>query len=328
MRIAIVGAGAIGGWLGVRLASSGHDVSILARGKTLEAIRRDGLRLDENGETRVARLFASDKADELGKQDLVAIAVKAPALAGAAESAAQMLGPDTAILPAMNGVSWWFTEGLKGPLANATLRTIDPNGRIAALLPPPRVVGCVVHASCSTDGAARIVHKNGNRFIIGEPDGSLSPRAAKVRDALQSAGFDVAVSSRIHRDVWYKLWGNMTMNPISALTGALTDQILDDELVSAFILSVMAEAAEIGRHRHIGCPIAESGADRMKLTRRLGAIKTSMLQDAEAGRPLEIDALLAAPREIAEKLGVATPSMDSLYGLVRLFETARGRRFR
>jgi 2-dehydropantoate 2-reductase len=221
----------------------------------------------------------------------------------------------------MNGVPWWFAEGLGGPLAGQPLHAVDPDGEIGRHIPPSRVIGCVVHASCATSEPGHIVHRGGNGLIIGEPNGADTARLKAVTEALQAAKFDVTVSKRIQQDIWYKLWGNMTMNPISALTGALADKILDDELVSAFILEVMAEASEIGRR--IGCPILENGKDRMKVTRRLGAFKTSMLQDAEAGRPLELDVLLAAPREIAARVGVKTPYLDALHGLARLFAKNR-----
>lgn len=321
MRIAIVGAGAIGGWLGARLAQSGQTVGVLARGATRDAIAVQGLRLTAGGETKSATVPVSDDPAALGSQDLVIVAVKGPALAGVAPLVARLLGPQTVVLPAMNGVPWWFTTGLGGPLAAQPLHTIDPDGTIARHIPADRAIGCVVHASCSGPAPGQIVHNNGNRLIIGEPDGAASRRLTTVAEVLRAASFDVEVSTRIQQDVWYKLWGNMTMNPISALTGAMTDRILDDGLVRAFALAVMAEAAEIGRR--IGCPIAESGEDRMAVTRKLGAIKTSMLQDVEAGRPLEIDALLAAPREIAARVGVATPHMDALHGLTRLFAATR-----
>lgn len=321
MRIAIVGAGAIGGWLGVRLARTGHDVSVLARGKTLAAIERDGLVLTSGGETFAARVKTSDSMDELGPQDLVVVAVKGPALGAVAPAVAALLGPDTVVLPAMNGVPWWFTTGLAGPIADAPLPSIDPGGAIAKAIPSERVIGCVVHASSSVSAPGHIAHKMGNGLIVGEPSGAMTERLARVGGALRDAGFDVTQSARIQQDIWYKLWGNMTMNPISALTGATADRILDDALVARFTLAVMAEASEIGRR--IGCPISESGEDRMKVTRKLGAFKTSMLQDAEAGRPLEIDVLLAAPREIAAKVGVETPYMDALHGLIRLMEATR-----
>ena len=322
MRIAIVGAGAIGTWLGVRLGLAGHEISVLARGHTLEAIRRDGLRLTDSGKTWHCKAAASDDASALRPQDLVIIAVKGPALPDVASSVAQLFHEKTAVLPAMNGVVWWFTEGLKGPLAGARLSSADPDGRIACAIPPARVIGCVVHASASLAAPAHAVRVGGNRLIIGEPLGGECERLVRVGDALLAAGIEVETTPRIHEAVWYKLWGNMTMNPISAITGARTDGILDDPLVNAFVLSVMAEAKEIGQR--IGCPIAESGEDRTKVTRRLGGIKTSMLQDVEAHRQLEIDALLACPREIAAHVGVKTPNMDALHGLVRLFAKSRG----
>lgn len=321
MRIAIVGAGAIGGWLGVSLAGAGYEVSMLARGATLAVLRADGLRLSVKDNTRVAKLRASDNAAELGTQDLVIIAVKGPALAAVAPAVAQMLGPDTIVLPAMNGVPWWFSEGLTGALAGMALRSVDPGGLIARTIPASQVIGCVVHVSCSLAVPGHIIHTGGNRLIIGEPRGGPSARLAALHSALEQGGLEITASSHIQTDIWYKLWGNMTMNPISALTGALADRILDDVLVRAFMLSVMAEARETGRR--IGCPIAETGEDRIKVTRKLGAFKTSMLQDVEAGRPLEIDALLAAPREIAQRAGVETPFMDVLHGLVRLFAATR-----
>jgi 2-dehydropantoate 2-reductase len=321
MRIAIVGAGAIGGWLGARLALSGHTVSVFARGKTLDAIREDGLQLTIAGETKAAKVAVAGNPAELGPQDLVIVAVKAPALASVAPAIAQMLGPYTSVLPAMNGVPWWFTTGLGGPLAGQPLSSVDPDGTIAKHIPASRMIGCVVHASCFAAEPGHIVHKNGNGLIVGEPNGARSTRLNTVAEALRAAQFDVTVSGRIQQDIWYKLWGNMTMNPISALTGATSDRILDDELVSAFILAIMEEAKEVGSR--IGCAISESGEDRMKVTRKLGAFKTSMLQDVEAGRALEVDVLLAAPREIAVKAGVRTPYMDALYGLTRLFAATR-----
>jgi 2-dehydropantoate 2-reductase len=321
MRIAIVGAGAIGSWLGVRLAEAGQRVSIVARGETLAALQQNGLRLTADDEIRNVEVVASGDASELGEQDLVVVAVKSHSLRDAAPAIAAMCGAETCVLPAMNGVPWWFTHGLEGVLAGAGLRSVDPDGSIARLVPPSRVIGCVVHASCSLATRGHAVHTNGNRLIIGEPEDEDTARLEKVHDVLKAAQFDVTVSERIHKDVWYKLWGNMTMNPISVLTGALTDQILREDLVKSFAHAVMEEAAEIGRR--IGCPIAESSDDRIKVTEKLGGIKTSMLQDAQAGRPLEIDALLAAPREIAARVGVATPNMDALHGLINLYAAVR-----
>lgn len=323
MRIAIVGIGAIGSWLAVHLAEAGHQVCALARGEALAAIRRDGLRLDSGGKSRIARIVASNNAADLGAQELIVIAVKSYALSAAAQAVAQMSTSHTAVMPAMNGVQWWFPEGLGGPFEKFQLRSVDPDGTIAATIRAAQVIGCVIHASCSLAGPAHAVHAGGNTLIIGDPHGIMSDRLTRVREAFEGTGIEIAVSKRIQQDIWYKLWGNMTMNPISALTGALADRILDDELVRKFMLAIMAEASEIGRR--INCPIAESGDDRIAVARRLGPFKTSMLQDAEQGRPLEIDALLAAPREIAGKVGVDTPFLDALHGLVRLFAATRSR---
>jgi 2-dehydropantoate 2-reductase len=222
----------------------------------------------------------------------------------------------------MNGIPWWFFHGMPGELSGTCLRSVDPAETIAAAIPPSRVLGCVVHVACTTSAPGCSVHSTGNSLIFGDPSSETSPRLAAAVAAFRSAGFDITVSSRIQKDIWYKLWGNMTMNPISALTGATTDRMLDEPLIKSFILRVMAEAAEIGAR--IGCPVDQSGEERTRVTRKLGGFKTSMLQDAEAGRALEIDALLSAPREIGRIAGVETPNLDALHGLVRLYASVRG----
>ena len=322
MRVAIVGAGAIGGWIGVRLARAGHAVSVLARGETLRALRQGPWRLESGGEALSAGVEASDDAAALGVQDVVIIALKGPALPHVAPALVPLIGPDTLIVPAMNGVPWWFLLGGGGELGPLPLASVDPDGAIAAALPFDQVVGCVVHASAATSAPGKVVHKAGNRIILGEPAGGASPRLERVAGLFEGTGFEAERSADIRYDIWYKLWGNMTMNPISAFTGATCDRLLDDDLVSAFVLRVMEEARAIGSR--IGCAIAERGEDRNAVTRKLGAFKTSMLQDADAGRPIEIDQLLSAPREIARALGLATPDLDALTGLARLFGRSRG----
>jgi 2-dehydropantoate 2-reductase len=227
-------------------------------------------------------------------------------------------------MPAMNGVPWWFLQTLPAATApaNRQLASVDPDGRIAAALPLDRVLGCVVHLACASPEPGLVRHSFGDRLIVGEPAGGASARTEAVCAALTAAGFTAEPSTDIRQDIWYKLWGNMTMNPVSALTSAPTDRILDDPLVHAFILRTMQEGALIGAQ--IGCPIAQSGEARMALTRELGSFKTSMLQDALAGRALELDALVAAVREIGERLSLATPNIDALLGLTRLMARERG----
>ncbi len=322
MRIAIVGAGAIGGFLGARLGAQGHALHAVARGATLRALQVHGLRLRERGHDHIVPVTASDDATSLGVQDLVIIAVKGPALVGAASSVPPLLGPDTVVLTAMNGVPWWFFDGLPGPLAGTALASLDPDGKIAEAIPVQHVVGAVVHAACTAPEPGVAQHVMGNGLIVGEARGGDSARVATLTAALNDAGFECRASTRIQQDIWYKLWGNMTMNPLSAITGATADRILDDELVRGFCLAAMAEAAAIGAA--IGCPIGQSGDERIEVTRRLGAFRTSMLQDVDAGRPLEIDALLTSVREIAQHCAIATPALDALLGVTRLFARTRG----
>ncbi len=332
MKIAVVGLGAVGGLVAARLALAGHEVSALARGATLAAVRSGGLRLEMAGEQQRVEIRASDDARTLGAQDLVVIALKGQALAEAGASIQPLLGASTIVLPAMNGVPWWFLQtltpgaaadgGLDAAALAAPLASIDPDGRIAAALPLARVLGCVVHLTCSSPEPGLVRHGFGDRLIVGEPAGGASDRTARVCAALAGAGFTAEASTDIRHDVWYKLWGNMTMNPVSALTGATADRILDDPLVFAYMVRTMGEAAQIGAR--IGCPIAQSGEERMGLARHLGAFKTSMLQDAEAGRGLELDALVSAVREIGERVAVPTPYIDALLGLTRLMARQRG----
>jgi 2-dehydropantoate 2-reductase len=225
------------------------------------------------------------------------------------------------VLPAMNGVPWWFGAGIEA-LGKRPLESVDPGGVIAAALPFAQVVGCVVHAAVSTAAPGIAVHRMGHGLILGEPPGGESARVRELAVLFSGAGFEARTSANIRYDIWYKLWGNMTMNPVSALTGATLDRALDDELVRNFCSSAMREAAMVGAR--IGCDVRESPEDRHAVTRKLGAAKTSMLQDAEALRPLELDALVGAVRELGQRVGVETPNIDSLFGLARLFGRVRG----
>ena len=326
MKVCIVGLGAIGGlvaaWMGTRLPAGTVTLSALARGATLAAVRHHGLVLDADGGEQTVLLHASDDAAALGVQDLVVLAVKGPALAAVAPAVVQLMGPNTQLLTAMNGVPWWFFEGLPGRCQGLQLGSVDPGGRVQALLPAAQVLGGVVHLSAVSPAPGRVRHVNGNALIMGRAVGPADEPLQQVATLLGRAGLAVTVSDRIQRDVWFKLWGNMTMNPVSALTGAPCDRILDDPLVRTFCSAVMVEAQAIGAA--FGIPIDQDPEARHAVTRKLGSFKTSMLQDLLAGRPLELDALVGAVREVGAHLGLATPNIDALLGLTRLMAAERG----
>ena len=322
MKVCIYGAGAIGGFLGARLGAQGHALCAVARGATLAALETHGMRLRIADREIQVPVAVSDDPAALGPQDLVVVAVKGPGLPGVAARIAPLLGRQTRVLVAMNGVPWWFFSGMPGPCAGLELTSLDPDGAIAAAIPVEHVIGCVVHASCKVPEPGVVAHVMGHGLIIGEPAGGVSPRVANLASELDAAGFECQASERIQQDIWYKLWGNMTMNPISAFTGATVDRILDDDLARGYCLAMMKEAAAVGNA--IGCPITQSGEDRIDVARKLGAFKTSMLQDVEAGKPLEIDVLLTVVREIAGHVGIATPNLDALLGVTRVFARTRG----
>jgi 2-dehydropantoate 2-reductase len=305
MNICVVGAGAIGGWVAAKLALAGETVMALTSRGALDIIG-----ITEGGKTKVAELSQFD-----GPADVLVIAVKATALAAAAQAAKERVGPDTIIVPMLNGVPWWFVEGTQ-------LKSVDPDGSIAAALPLEQVMGCVVHASCSRSGETVLV-KHADKLIIGEPKGGeTSECVARLFSLLDNAGLRPDLTDNVRRAIWYKLWGNATLNPLSALTRATSSQLLANAECRAWMLEGMAELAAIGAA--IGCPISESGEDRTKVTERLGAFKTSMLQDVEAGRPIELEALLGAPREIAQAHGIETPALDRLYGVTKLMAESLG----
>ena len=327
MKIAVVGLGAVGGafagLLGTLPPAKNIQLSAIARGNALTALKAQGLVWrDVSGHTHHVALTVSDDAADLGPQDVVIVAVKGPSLAGVAPVVQQLLAPHTVVLVAMNGVPWWFFEGWGGPCEGLKLSLLDPQGVIAQCIPTSQVLGCVVHFSAQSPSAGVVQNMKGNQLIIGEPAGGDSTCAQALADVLNAAGFEVTVSPRIQQDIWFKLWGNMTMNPVSALTGAPCDQILDDDLVRAFCSAVMLEAQDIGAR--IGCTIAQAPNDRHALTRKLGSFKTSMLQDFENHRAIELDALVGAVRAIGHHLQLPTPYTDALYGLTRLLARTRG----
>ena len=321
MKVCIVGAGAIGGWIGTRLAAAGVTVSAVARGDTLVSLKSHGWRLQTaDGLVRAPVAGVSAQPADLGVQDLVIIAVKGPALTAVAQGLAPLLNSQTIVLPAMNGVPWWFCKGLPG--FEQPLASVDPGGVIERAIGFDHVLGCVVHASTATTEPGLVQHKGGNGLIVGEAAGAKSERAQRVADLLARGGFDVKHSDNVRQDIWYKLWGNLTMNPVSALTGATIDRILDDPLVRAFCSQAMVEAQAIGSR--LGCAIEEAPEARHAVTAKLGAFKTSMLQDAEAGRQIELDAIVGVVHEIGGRLDIPVPTIAAVLGLTRLMARGRG----
>ncbi len=321
MKMAIVGAGSIGGLIGARLASAGRaDVCALARGATLHSLQTQGWRLRSPDGDLHAPARASDTPAALGVQDVVVLAVKAPALAALAPQLGPMMGLHTLVVPAMNGVPWWFCDRVPG-FEGRPLSSVDPQGSLGQHLRAEQTIGCVVHASAFTPEPGLVQHRMGRGLILGEAWGGRSPRVQALCDVLADAGFDTTHSDHIRRDMWFKLWGNLTMNPVSALTGATMDQVLADPQLLAFCSQAMHEASSIGAR--VGCPIEQSPEERHVITAQLGAVKTSMLQDVEAGRPIELDAIVTAVHEIGSALGEPMPAISALLGLTRVFGQRR-----
>lgn len=310
-RACVVGAGAVGGLFVQALAKAGWDLTTLARGETLAAIRSNGLRIDNE---RID-VIATDDPSTAGPQDYLILAVKAPAMPQAAPQLKPLVGPETAIVSTMNGVPWWFFHGFGDALAGTRLESVDPGGVIAAAMPAAQAVGCVVHLSSVNAGPAVIQRGKGNRLIVGNPAGPLDDRTQTLVNALAEGGFEVEATTAIQKEIWSKLWGNMNMNPISALTGSTGDRILRDPLTNQLVRRMMVEHLWIGQK--IGIDLGMTIDERFAITRKLGAFKTSMLQDLESKRPLEIDALLASVIEIGALVSVPTPYCDTVLGLIR-----------
>jgi 2-dehydropantoate 2-reductase len=321
-KFSIIGAGAIGGMIAALLSRAGAIVNIVARGPTLAAVKRHGLRVIINGQMLQASIGVAEDPAKLGVQDYVILAVKAPSLADVARQVNPLLGPDTAVVTAMNGVPWWFFLNAKGVLAGQQLNAIDPDGTIGKAISIKRVIGCVVHTAASVDEPGLIRHSSGRQLLVGEPDNRLTPRLARLADWLCRAGFDCRQRTNIQSDIWFKLWGNLSMNPISLLTTATSDRILDDPLVRRLCVSMMEEAARIGAV--LGLQGDGSIENMIGRIRALGSFKMSMLQDVERDRPVELDALLTVTHEIGLLAGVPTPFIDSVLGLARLRAASLG----
>jgi len=315
MRIAIYGAGAIGGYLGAELAHAGYDVSLIARGPHLAAIREKGLTLLIGEATRTAKIRATDRPAELGAQDYVFVTVKANAAPALVEPMRPLLGPDTAVVTAMNGIPWWYFYKLPGPFENRWLDSVDPGGAQWNGIGPERAIGCVVYPAAEVAAPGIVRHISLNRFSLGEPDGSKSERVQRLADALIKSNFSAPVRTDIRDEIWIKLWGNLSFNPISALTHATLDQMANDPNVRAVIRDMMLEAKTVAER--LGVRFAIDVERRIDGAGRIAGHKTSMLQDLESRRPMEIDPLVAAVQEMARLTGVATPTVDLVLSLVR-----------
>jgi 2-dehydropantoate 2-reductase len=322
MKICIVGVGAIGGFIGARLATNSHfTVNALARGESLRALNEHGWRLEQDGEIIQRPCVAAESAVDLGLQDIVFIALKTPALVQVLPTLAPLIGENTLIVSAMNGIPWWFFRDIEEQ-SNLPFQSVNPKGAHHLAVPYKNIIGLVVHAAATRTKPGFIQHKAGNHLLIGEPEGGKSARVQALADMLTEVGFDCNHSENIRSEIWFKLWGNMTTNPISAITGATADKILQDPLVRKYCSAVMNEAAILGEQ--IGCQINEDPESRHEGTEKLGAFKTSMLQDVENGRAIELDSILGIVYELAQRLEISTPNIESLFGLTRLFAKTKG----
>ena len=313
--VAIVGAGAIGAWIGDAFDRAGWNVSMLARGATLEVLRASGLRVAQGDETRASRPRAGSAA-ELGVHDYVFLSVKAQRLPELAPQLSPLIGPSTVVISGTNGIPWWFFHDFAGPLANRCLKSVDPDQSQERAFPRERILGSVVHASVRVASPANVRVVAADRFILGEPGGAVSPRVEAVVNALREGGINAQGSDSIRRDVWTKLWGNMSMNPLSALTRCGTAKMLANADVRDLCVHMMDEMQHCAQRLNLG--IAMSPAERIAVTQRLGDFKTSMLADMEAGRALELDPQLGAVVEIARLLDIPTPFLRSVLGLTTI----------
>ena len=316
MKVCIFGAGAIGGYMGVKLAKAGADVSLVARGPHLAAMQEKGLTLIEEGETTTVPVTASDDPAALGVQDYVIVTLKAHSVPAVVSKMAPLIGPNTTIVSGVNGVPWWYFHKLEGAHEGTRLDSVDPGNVQWDGFGPDRVLGCVVYPAAEVIEPGVIKHIEGNRFSLGEPDGSKSDRAQALSKILSNAGLKAPVRPKLRDEIWVKLWGNLSFNPISALTHATLDVLCTDEGTRAVARNMMIEAQEIAERLGVKFPIDVDR--RIAGGAAVGAHRTSMLQDLDQGRPMEIDALVASVQELGSITGVSTPTIDTVLGLIRL----------
>ena len=316
MKFCIYGAGAIGGYLGAELALSGNQVTLIARGPHLKAMQKNGLTLVKEGESKTVEVSCTDDPTEAGPQDYVIITLKAHSVSGIVEQMLPLLGPDTPVVTAQNGIPWWYFHKLQGSWEGHQLESADPGGKIWKTLGPERAIGCVVYPSCEIVEPGVIRHVQGKRFMLGEPDGTRSDRIMALSEAWIPSGLKAPVRTKIRDDIWLKLWGNVSFNPVSVLTLATLEQITAHEGVRGVIRNIMTEAQSVAAQLGVQFPVDVD--KRIGWAADVGAHKTSMLQDLEMSRPMEIDALVSTVAEMGRLVDVPTPTIDVVLSLVRL----------
>jgi 2-dehydropantoate 2-reductase len=316
VKVAVVGAGAIGAYVGAALHRGGSDVHLIARGKHLEAMRRGGVTvLSPRGDFRAGPHATADPA-EIGPVDIIFLGLKAYSYAGAGLLIRPLLRPGTGVVAAQNGIPWWYFHGLPGPYEDRRVEAVDPGGAVSAVIPPAQAIGCVVYSSTEIESPGVIRHIEGTRFSIGEPDGTVSQRCTAFSQAMVAGGLKCPVETDLRSDIWLKLMGNVAFNPISVLTGATMGQIAAHPGTRQLVLAMMHETAEIAAR--LGSPPKISVERRFEGAARVGDHKTSMLMDFEAGKPLESDVLLKAPVELARLAGVPAPNLEMVQALIEL----------
>ncbi len=315
MRVCIFGAGAIGGHVGALLARQGFDITLIARGPHLAAMQKDGLTLiTDDGDEFVTRPHCIDDPADAGVQDYVLVALKAHSVPPIVDRMTPLLGPDTVVVPVVNGIPWWYFHKLQGPYEGHRISCVDPENRQWTHIGPERVIGCVVWTSAEIERPGVIKHTHGNRMPLGEPDGSRSERALTLSKAMVAAGLKSPVRPKIRNEIWMKLWGNLSFNPVSALTHATLETLATDPDCHAMLRAMMEEGRAVGEA--LGAQFSMDVDARIKAAEAVGAHRTSMLQDLDQGRPMEIEALVGAVVELGRLVGVATPTIDLVYALV------------
>lgn len=321
MKVAVVGAGAIGAYVGAALHRGGTETHLLARGPHLEAMRANGVRVLSDRGDFTAAPHVTDRADEIGEVDLVFLGLKAYSYAGSADLLTPLFHDRTAVVAAQNGIPWWYFHGLAGPWAGTRIEAVDPGGSVSRVIPPERAIGCVVYCSTEIEAPGVIRHLEGTRFSIGEPDGRVSGRCSEFSAAMIAGGLKCPVEPDLRRDIWLKLMGNISFNPISALTGATMVEIARHPQARALVVEMMEETLEVARA--VGAEPEISIERRLAGAERVGEHKTSMLMDLEAGKPLELDVIMTAPIEIADLVGVDVRALRAVHAAVRLLADRR-----